>query len=183
MRRRHTREEKNFRAVCMLPPLLGWSFPKSRNAGYRGGFVCTEDRCFTVPYQGRLRPNRTPHPSTVPSGLVCNAGCFPAFKRRAIFEMSLRDRGTRWPPFRQESNPIHEQCLQGQFAATVSGEEDVGPGRASGVQQKKMWDTLSLLGERAGPSPRRSGFVRAGGVRASLPARLVFGVGGWFSSK
>jgi hypothetical protein len=32
---------------------------------------------------------------TVPSGLVCQPGCFPALKRRAILKMSLRDKGKR----------------------------------------------------------------------------------------
>src|SRR6266702_7110013 len=40
------------------------------------------------------RSNPTPHPSAVPSGLVRQTGCFPALKRRAILEMSLRDKGT-----------------------------------------------------------------------------------------
>jgi len=56
--------------------------------------------------KGRLRPpcvaersgaagrsNPTPHPSAVPSGLVCLAECFPALKRRAILKMPLRDKG------------------------------------------------------------------------------------------
>ena len=103
----------------------GWSLPTSRTAEHRGRFLCTEDRCFTVPKgqstiaqrfnagldakgsrvpKGRLRANRTPHPSTVP-GLVCNAGCFPALKRRAIFKMSLRDTGTWLPPFPPGKQP------------------------------------------------------------------------------
>src|SRR2546428_11692699 len=57
--------------------------------------------------QGRLRSNPTPHPSAVPSGLVCHAGCFPALKRRAILKMSLRDKGTRRSafPLWKETNP------------------------------------------------------------------------------
>ena len=79
-----------------------------------------EDRCLAVPKgqariaqrfnagldakrsrvpKGRPRSNPTPHPSAVPSGLVCHAGCFPALKRRAILEMSLRDNGTWRQPF------------------------------------------------------------------------------------
>ena len=43
--------------------------------------------------KGRLRSNPPLHHSAVPSGLVCQAGCFPALKRRAILMMSLRDKG------------------------------------------------------------------------------------------
>jgi hypothetical protein len=44
--------------------------------------------------EGRLRANYKPNPPTVPSGLVCQAGCFPALKRR-ILKMSLEDKGKR----------------------------------------------------------------------------------------
>src|SRR5437762_6762803 len=54
-------------AGCMLPPLLG--------------LVITHAERARVP-KGRLRSNPTAHPSVVPSGLVCHARCFPAFKRR-----------------------------------------------------------------------------------------------------
>ena len=54
---------------------------------------------------GRLRTNPTPHPSAVPSGLECQAGCFPALKRRAILRMSLRDKGTWRPPFQPSKQP------------------------------------------------------------------------------
>jgi len=40
-------------------------------------------------------PDATPHPSAVPSGLGCLTGCFPALKRRAILNRSLRDKGTQ----------------------------------------------------------------------------------------
>src|SRR5438034_11373590 len=56
--------------------------------------------------QGRLRPNPTRHPSAVPdTGLVSQAGCFPASKRRAILAMSLRDKGTRPSAFPQWKEP------------------------------------------------------------------------------
>jgi len=45
--------------------------------------------------KGRPRANYKPNPPIVPSGLVCQAGCFPALKRRAILKMSLRDKGKR----------------------------------------------------------------------------------------
>ncbi len=45
--------------------------------------------------KGRPRTNYKPNPPTVPSGLVCQAGSFPALKRRAILKMSLRDKGKR----------------------------------------------------------------------------------------
>ena len=45
--------------------------------------------------KGRPRANYKPNPPTLPSGLVCQAGCFPALKRRAILKMSLRDKSTR----------------------------------------------------------------------------------------
>ena len=65
--------------------------------------------------KGRLKSNPTPHPSAVPSGLVCHAGCFPALKRRAILKMSLlpapslrqagRDKGTWRPAFPPSKQP------------------------------------------------------------------------------
>src|SRR5438876_4467882 len=55
--------------------------------------------------KGRLRSNPTRHPSAVPSGLACHAGCFPALKRRAILRMSLRDKGTWRPPFQPSKQP------------------------------------------------------------------------------
>ena len=85
-----------------------------------------EDCCFAVPKgqgriaqrfnagldaqrsrvpKGRLRSNPTRHPSAVPSGLACHAGCFPALKRRAILKMSLRDKGTWRPPFPPSKQP------------------------------------------------------------------------------
>ena len=85
-----------------------------------------EDRCFVVPKgqariaqrfnagldakssrvpKGRLSSNPTTHPSAVPSGLVCYAGRFPALKRRAILEMSLRDNGTWRPLFPPSKQP------------------------------------------------------------------------------
>src|SRR5438552_9317322 len=55
--------------------------------------------------KGRLSPNPAPHPSAVPSGLVCHGRCFPALKRRAILKMSLRDKGAWWPPFLPRKQP------------------------------------------------------------------------------
>jgi hypothetical protein len=95
------------------------------------------DRCFVVPEgQARItqrfnstlgwtpkrhesrrpRHNPTAHPSAVPSGLVCHAGCFPALERRAILKMSLRDKGT-WQP------PTATGCglLKGLFRNQVNG--------------------------------------------------------------
>src|SRR6266571_1813656 len=78
-----------------------------------------EDHCFAVPkgqariaqrfnagldakssrvLKGRLMSNPTSHPSVVPSGLVCDAGYFPALKRRVILKLSLRDNGSRQHP-------------------------------------------------------------------------------------
>ena len=95
-------------------PSLSWSSTTSRTAGHRGNLSSQEDRYFAVPKgqsriaqrfnagldakrsrvpKGRLRSNPTPHPSAVPSGLVCHAPYFPALKRRAILKMSLRDSG------------------------------------------------------------------------------------------
>ena len=110
-------------AGCMLPPLLG--------------LVITHAERARVP-KGRLRSNPTAHPSAVPSGLVCmrhvsrrsNAGLF-----------SKCPSGTKKPGgrlFRQERNPIHERCLQGHFAVSVSRQEDVGHDHAYGVQGKNV---------------------------------------------
>ena len=56
--------------------------------------------------KGRPRPNPAPHPSVVPdTGLVCDARCFPALKRRAILMLSLRDKGTWQPPFPASKQP------------------------------------------------------------------------------
>ena len=49
--------------------------------------------------KGRPRANYKPKLPTVPWGLVCQAGCFPALKRRAILKMSLRDNG-KWHAFK-----------------------------------------------------------------------------------
>jgi hypothetical protein len=56
--------------------------------------------------KGRPRSNPIPHPSAVPSGLFCQAGGFPALKRRAILTMSLRDKGTRRPPSPSSNQPV-----------------------------------------------------------------------------
>ena len=45
--------------------------------------------------KGRSRTESGRCVPTVPSGLVCQAGFFPALKRRAILKMSLRDKSTR----------------------------------------------------------------------------------------
>ena len=45
--------------------------------------------------KGRSRTESGRCVPTVPSGLLCQAGFFPALKRRAILKMSLRDKGTR----------------------------------------------------------------------------------------
>ena len=45
--------------------------------------------------KGRPRAESGRCVPTVPSGLVCQAGFVPALKRRAILNLSLRDKGTR----------------------------------------------------------------------------------------
>src|SRR5206468_503733 len=47
----------------------------------------------------RPMSHSTLHHSAVPSGLVCLTGDFPALKRRAILNMSLRDKGRRRPDY------------------------------------------------------------------------------------
>ena len=65
--------------------------------------------------KGRLRSNPTPHASAVPSGLVCLTGSFPALKRRAILEMSLRDKGMWLPPFPPSKQPDSFAMPSGAF--------------------------------------------------------------------
>ena len=62
-------------------PSGSWSLPTSFAAEHRGRFVSTRRPLPCCP-EGRLRPNPKPHLSAVPSGLECQAGCFPALKRR-----------------------------------------------------------------------------------------------------
>ena len=105
------------RVLAFQPTCLGSrSLPVSRTAV----LAAWEERCFVVPKgqtriaqrfnaglnakwsrvpKGRLRSNLAPDPSVVPSGLACHLGSPPALKRRAILKMSLRDTGTRRPPF------------------------------------------------------------------------------------
>ena len=139
----HTRYAQ--RVLAFQPSRLGsWSSPVSRTAV----LSVREERCFVVPKgqariaqrfnagseakksrvpKGRLRSNLAPNPSIVPSGLACHAGSFPALKRRAILKMSLRDTGTRRPPFprKQATRSISNVCY-GCFAAKVSRQEDSG---------------------------------------------------------
>src|SRR6266704_4214861 len=73
---------------------LGHAVPKGQATiaqRFNAGLEANRSR---VP-KGRPRANYEPNPPTVPSGLVCQAGCFPALKRRAILKMSLRDKGKR----------------------------------------------------------------------------------------
>jgi hypothetical protein len=102
----------------------------------RGGLSASEERCLVVPKgqvrvaqrfnaglddkrspvpKGRVRSNLTRHPSPVPSGLVCYAGCFPALKRRAILKMSLRDKGTGRLPSHPSNQPDAQMMLSKIF--------------------------------------------------------------------
>jgi hypothetical protein len=45
--------------------------------------------------KGRPRARPRQNFATVPSGLVCQPGYFPALKRRAVLKRSLRDKGKR----------------------------------------------------------------------------------------
>jgi hypothetical protein len=87
------------------PLLVRGHYPQVGRLSTGAVLSAGEDRCIAVP-KGRLRPacaaersgaadrsDPTPHPSAVPSGLLCLAECFPALKRRAILKMSLRDKG------------------------------------------------------------------------------------------
>src|SRR6266566_8599927 len=91
--------------------------------------------------QGRLRSNPTTNPSAVPSGLVYQVGFYPTLKRRAIFVMSLQDKGTR----RYAFSPTKQPYSSAKPSRAV---------RADGVQREKMWDMfkwgveLELLNER-----------------------------------
>ena len=73
---------------------LGHAVPKGQATiaqRFNAGLEANRSR---VP-KGRPRANYEPNPPTVPSGLVCQAGFVPALKRRAILNLSLRDKGTR----------------------------------------------------------------------------------------
>src|SRR6266536_4521477 len=88
---------------CAANACLGHAVPKGQVTiaqRFNAGLEANRSR---VP-KGRPRANYKPNPPTVPSGLVCQAGCFPALKRR-ILKMSLlpapslrqagRDKGKR----------------------------------------------------------------------------------------
>ena len=79
---------------CDANACLGHAVPEGQATiaqRFNAGLEANRSR---VP-KGRPRANYEPNPPTVPSGLVCQAGCFPALKRRAILKMSLRDKGKR----------------------------------------------------------------------------------------
>ena len=140
------------------------------------------DRCFAVPKglasiaqrfnagldakrsqvpKGRLRSNPTPHPSVVPSGLVGHAGCFPALKRRAILKMSLRDRGTRRPPF----PPVW--CLAIGWCS-AAGNFRLPRGASDKHTLQRSVRSEQRSGRRKGPRP--------GGLRRKRPgASLLLG--------
>src|SRR6266487_5999169 len=154
-----------------------------------------EDRCFAVPKgqariaqrfnagldaqrsrvpKGRLRSNPTRHPSAVPSGLVCPAASFPALKRRAILDMSLRDKGTWRLPVTQEpcenQNYIHQNDTPRRWSAGRIRRRLLGGGG-----QIELGKTLSEVPRRRrqgpdenGPAERREGLHRskgAGGIK------------------
>src|SRR2546428_13584504 len=80
------------RAVLSSWKDCGFAVPKGQPGiaqRFNAGFDAKRSR---VP-KGRLKFVPAGKPSTVPSGLGCLAGCFPALKRR-ILKMSLRDKGT-----------------------------------------------------------------------------------------
>ena len=164
-------------------------------AGHRGRFASTRRPLPCC--QGRLRTSPKPHLSAVPSGLECQAGCFPALKRRICLACcrhlagrmddaardglpagcrqhvwrhlqatakhiqnaglfsgcpsGTKEQGGRL--FSQASNPIHKQCLQGHFAATVSRQEDVRKIMLA-VSSRKKCGTRSARGEGEGEGKR-----------------------------
>jgi len=90
--------------------------------------------------QGRLRPNPTRHPSAVPPGLVSQAGCFPALKRRAILAMSLRDKGTRPSAFPQWKEPNSSREPLRDFTSAVSSQ-----GERAGVAAFTLVELLVVI--------------------------------------
>src|SRR5438034_1210133 len=152
--------EKTFALTPSLSPRSAGHYRRVVLLDTRAVLSAREDRCVGVPQgqsriaqrfnagsdaersrvpKGRLRSNPTPHPSAVPSGLFCHAGCFPALKRRAILKMSLRTNKSGGRLFRQESNPITSDAFKAisrlrcpatkmwdTITPTVSSEKNVG---------------------------------------------------------
>src|SRR5438477_244453 len=73
-----------------------------------------------------LRSNPTPHPSAVPSELVCHAGRFPALKRRAILMMPLRDKGNAAVGFSAKQGTLFLTDAVNRFSAAASSRKNVG---------------------------------------------------------
>jgi hypothetical protein len=166
------------------PSLLSWRaghYPQDVLPDTGAVLSAWEDRCFAVPKgqariaqrfnagfdvkrwrvpKGRLRSNPIPHPSAIPSGLVCHAGCFPALKRRAILKTSLRDKGTWRPPFPPSKQPDSLAMPPRAF-------------RGHGVQPRRC-------GTRSSWREGEPFSVAAGILPAVEPGILPGGMGVWF---